>query len=85
MASFFKDLGLALAPKVRPDQSQTFKEVNNRQVFTVRRKNDAFFFLGQPLFWMLRGMFVQWFAQIFEELTAQDQYCLLYTSPSPRD
>ena len=27
---FVKDVGLALAPKMCPDQSQTFKEVNNR-------------------------------------------------------
>ena len=35
---FVKDLGLALAPKMRPDQSQTFKEVNNSPAFTVGRK-----------------------------------------------
>ena len=50
-ASFFvKDLGLALAPKMCPDQSQAFKEVNNSQAFTVgRKKNVPFFFLDQPL------------------------------------
>ena len=36
IASFFvKDLGLALAPKMCPDQSQAFKEVNNSNAFTV--------------------------------------------------
>ena len=31
IASFFcKDLGLVLAPKLCPDQSQAFKEVNNQ-------------------------------------------------------
>ena len=39
IASFFvKDLGLALAPEMCPDQSQAFKEVNHSQTFTVRRK-----------------------------------------------
>ena len=33
-----------------PDQPQAFKEVNNRQAFTVgRKKNDPFFFLDKPL------------------------------------
>ena len=35
---FVEDLGLALAPKMCPDQSQAFKEVNNSQAFTVGRK-----------------------------------------------
>ena len=35
---FFKGLGLALASKMCPDQSQAFKEVNNSQAFTVGRK-----------------------------------------------
>ena len=36
IASFFvKDLGLVLAPKICPDQSQAFKEVNNIKAFTV--------------------------------------------------
>ena len=36
MAFFFvTDLGLALAPKMCPDQSQAFKEVNNSNAFTV--------------------------------------------------
>ena len=47
---FVKDLGLALAPKMCPDQSQAFKEVNNSQAFTVGRKtNDPSFFLDEPL------------------------------------
>ena len=34
IASFFvENLGLALAPKMCPDQSQAFKEVNNSQAF----------------------------------------------------
>ena len=40
IASFFvKDLliGLALAPKMCPDQSQAFKAVNSSQAFTVGR------------------------------------------------
>ena len=38
IASFFvKDL-MAQAPKMCPDQSQAFKEVNNSQAFTVGRK-----------------------------------------------
>ena len=42
---FVKDPGLALAPKMCPDQSQTFKEVNNSQAVTVEEtKNDPFFF-----------------------------------------
>ena len=32
---FVKDLGLALAPKMCPDQSQTFKEVNNRYLVGI--------------------------------------------------
>ena len=38
---FVKDPGLALAPKMCPDQSQTFKEVNNSQAFTVGRKKNV--------------------------------------------
>ena len=34
---FAKDLGLALAPKMCPDQSQAFKDVNNSQAFTLSR------------------------------------------------
>ena len=45
---FVKDPGLALAPKMCPDQSQTFKEVNNSQAVTVEEtKNDPFFFSGR--------------------------------------
>ena len=36
--SFVKDLKLALALKIRPDQSQAFEEVNNSQAFTVGKK-----------------------------------------------
>ena len=50
IAIFFlvKALGLALAPKMCPDQSQAFKKVNNRQAFTVGRKKYPFF-LDDPL------------------------------------
>ena len=45
MAIFFvEDLGLALAPKMCPDQSQAFKEVNDSEAFTVGRKKMHFFF-----------------------------------------
>ena len=44
-----EDLGLALAPKMCPDQSQAFKEVNNGQGFTVGRKKMTIFFLDGPL------------------------------------
>ena len=38
-----EDVGLALAPKMFPDQSQAFSEVNNNQAFTVGRKKSSFF------------------------------------------
>ena len=44
--SFDKDLALALAPKMCPDQSQAFKKVNNSQAFTVGRKKKK---LSEPL------------------------------------
>ena len=45
VASFFvKDLGMALAPKMCPDQSQASKEVNNSQALTVGREKIALFF-----------------------------------------
>ena len=37
-------MGLVLAPKMCDDQSQAFKEVNNNQALTVRRKKDTPFF-----------------------------------------
>ena len=63
----------ASAENMCPDQSQAFKEVNNSQAFTVGRKK-----LRVPIFFSGRGasrcskarLFVQSFAQIFEELTA---------------
>ena len=42
--SFVKDLELALALKIRPDQSQAFEEVNNSQAFTVGKKKKLIFF-----------------------------------------
>ena len=71
ISSFFmKDLGLALAPKMCPGQSQTFKEVNNSQTFTVKK---------YPFFWtsrfqVLQGMFVQSLAQKLDDLSAEDFY-----------
>ena len=47
LASFLvNDLGLVLAPKICPDQSQAFDEVSNSQAFTVvgRKKMTVFFF-----------------------------------------
>ena len=41
---FFNDLGLALAPKMVPDQSQAFEEVNYSQAFTVGWKKGPIFF-----------------------------------------
>ena len=46
-ASFAKDPGPALAPKMCPNQSQALKDVNDSQAFTVGRKNT--FFLNEPL------------------------------------
>ena len=49
IANFFvKDLGPALAPKMCPEQSQAFKEVNNSQPFTVGFFDDPFL-LDKPL------------------------------------
>ena len=69
IASFFVEgLGLPLAPKMCPDQSPAFKEVNNSQAFTVGRKeNDPFFFLDEPLPGAPRH--VCSFAQILKKLT----------------
>ena len=50
---------MVLAPKMCPDQSQAFKEGNNSQVFTS--------FSERAAFQAVKGMFVQSFAQIFEE------------------
>ena len=67
---FIKGLGLALASKTCPDQSQAFKEVNSSQAFTVGRKKITHFVCWTSGLQVLQGMFVQRFAQIFEELTA---------------
>ena len=61
-----KGLGFALGAKMRADQAQAFKEIKNSQAFTVGRKNK----FCTSRFQVLQGMFVQSFAQIFEELTA---------------
>ena len=46
---YVKDLGLALVPKqICPGQSQAFKEVNNSQAFSVRKKM-AHVYLDKPL------------------------------------
>ena len=60
-------VGLELAPKMCPDQSQAFKEVNNSQAFTVRRNKKK---IWTSRFQVLQGMFAQSFAQIFEERIA---------------
>ena len=45
-----KDLGLALAPNMCPDQSQAFKEVNNSQAFQEEENlYISHFFLNKPL------------------------------------
>ena len=46
-SSFVKVLGLALAPKMCPVQSQAFKDVNNSQAFTVESKKWPFFVSGR--------------------------------------
>ena len=67
IASFFvKDLGLALAPKMCPDQSQALKDVNSCQAFTVGNMYIYIFWTSR--FQLLQGMLVQSLAQIFEEL-----------------
>ena len=66
---FVEDLGLALAPEICPDQSQTFKEVTYWLTFTVGREKISFFLCTGPLE-VLQGKFVQSFAQKIEELTA---------------
>ena len=75
VASFFvKDLGLALAPKMCPDQSQAFKEVSKSQAFTVAEKKCRIIFSVDLYFLtsrlqVVQGVFVESFAQIVEELT----------------
>ena len=50
-ANFFvKDLS-AIAPKMCPDQSQAFKDVNNSEAFTVRREKRK----------MVKGGYTPWF------------------------
>ena len=51
IASFFVEgLGLALAPKTCPDQSQAFEEVNSSQAFPWQENFfSPFFFLNEPL------------------------------------
>ena len=44
---FVKDLGLALALKMCPEQSQALNEVNNSQAFTVGRKKWPIVFSGR--------------------------------------
>ena len=68
---FVKDLGLALAPKMCPNQSQTFKRSNiDRHLTAVGRKKMSHFFFLTSRFQVLQGMFVESFAQKIEELTA---------------
>ena len=44
---FVKDLGLALAPKMCPEQSQAFEKVNSSQAFTAGRKKNVLLFSGR--------------------------------------
>ena len=70
---FVKALELALAPKKCHDQSQTFKEVNNRypgKHLLQEDKRMTLFFFWTSRFQVLQGMLVQNFELIFEELTA---------------
>ena len=70
-ASFFvKDLGLTLAPKMCPDQSQALKRSKIIRRFRGKKKQVRIFFFGTSRFQVLEGMSVHSFAQIFEELTA---------------
>ena len=46
---FFKDLGLALAPKMCSDQSQALNEVNNGKAFSTEKNKNKHFFLNKPL------------------------------------
>ena len=69
---FVEDLGLAIAPKVWPDQSQAFKDINNGQAFTVGKKKIMNFIseraasrYNEPLPGAPR--YVQSLTQIFEE------------------
>ena len=67
MPTFFvKDLGLALAPTMCPDQSQAVKEVNNSQAFTVGRKKNGPFLLDEPLPGAPRHVCKKFIAQIFD-------------------
>ena len=71
---FVKDLGLALASKMRPDKSQAFKEVNNSQAIpqeeTIFSPN---FFLNEPLPGAPRHVCTKFRANV-RRTTAQDQY-----------
>ena len=70
IASFFvDDPEMALPPKMCPNQSPAFTEVKNSQALAVGKKKNAIIFCTSR-FQVFLGMFVQSFAQIFEELTA---------------
>ena len=66
--SVLVNLGLVLAPKTCPDRSPGYKEVNNRQAFTVGKKQCALICLNKPLPGDPRN--VQRSTQIVEEPTA---------------
>ena len=69
ISSFFvKDLGLGLPPKLCPDQSQAFKEVNNSQAYRRKKKNVPIFFRNES-FQVLQDTRLHKVAQTFEELT----------------
>ena len=67
---FVQDLGLALAPKMCPEQSQAFEKVNSSQASTAGRKNKCPIIFWTSRFQVLQGITVQSFRQILEELTA---------------
>ena len=59
---FVKDLGLALAPKTCPDQSQAFKEVNSGQALTVGKTKNIY--MNEPLPGALRHVCTKFSANI---------------------
>ena len=61
-----KDLGLALARKMCPDQSQAFKGVNHSQANTVGEKKMACLLFLPRRFQVLQGMLVENLGQTFE-------------------
>ena len=65
---FYKDLGLALARKMCPNQSQAFKEVDSSQAFAVGRKYS--FFSERAASRCSKACLYNVSGKIWEELTA---------------